>query len=323
MKILLEQIASTIGDYRAGECPTPDATHVRRWINQFDAQGREALLRETAHVLGKTYLSRARCVKFIDTVAKSADLAGTNPRSFWRGVHFLRIQQGGHSQADMLSLFAAALRTNFGIPALPSGDSDTFIYLDDVSFSGNRILNDLRNWIANTAPDVAKVHIIVMSLHTSGQYYAHGQLLKAASAAGKSIEFKWWRSVEVEDRRDHTDVSDVLRPASIPNDGQVQAYVGQMHYQPVLRTPGNLGDLSFFSSDVGRHLLEQEFLKAGCRVRQMCPNLPTRHRPLGFSFLETLGFGTMMVTYRNCPNNAPLALWVGSPWIPLFPRKNN
>jgi hypothetical protein len=300
-----------------------DANHVRRWIDQFEPQVREPLLQEAAHVLGKTYLSRVRCERFIDLVAKSEDLAGNDPSSFWRGVHFLRIQQGGQSQADMLSLFAAALKNNFGITALPGGASDTFIYLDDVSFSGNRILNDLRGWIANTAPAAAKVHVIVMALHSGGQYYADGELTKAARAAGKSIDFKWWRSAEVQDRRDHTDVSDVLRPASIPGDEQVQAYVAQMHYKPVLRTPGNLGDLKLFSSDTGRHLLEQEFLRAGCRVRQMCPNLPVRHRPLGFSFLETLGFGTMIVTYRNCPNNAPLALWVGSPWIPLFPRKNN
>lgn len=30
-----------------------------------------------------------------------------------------------------------------------------------------------------------------------------------------------------------------------------------------------------------------------------------------------------MVTFRNCPNNCPLAFWVGDPWYPLFPRLNN
>lgn len=323
MKNLLDQVASIISDYRAGELLAPDANHVSRWINQFAPQVREPLLRETAHVLSQTYLSRTTCENFIDLVAKSVNIAGNDPKSFWRSAHFLRIQQGGRSQVDMLSLFAEALKKNFGISALPNAASDTFIYFDDVSFSGNRILNDLRSWIANSAPATAKVHIIVLAFHTGGQHYAHGELMKAATGAGKSIEFKWWRLAEVQDRKDHTNVSDVLRPASIPNNQQVQAYVSQMRYAPVLRTPGNLGGLSFFSSDAGRDLLEQEFLKAGCRVRQMCPNFPARHRPLGFSFLDTLGFGTMIVTHRNCPNNAPLALWVGNPWIPLFPRKNN
>jgi hypothetical protein len=39
--------------------------------------------------------------------------------------------------------------------------------------------------------------------------------------------------------------------------------------------------------------------------------------------LVTLGFGSLIVTYRNCPNNAPLALWVDHPWYPLFPRTTN
>jgi hypothetical protein len=323
MKKLLEQVASTITDYRAGELPAPDADHVRRWINQFDESAREPVLRETAHVLEQTYLSRERCENFIRAVAKTEKLTGDDPHSFWPSVHFLRIQQGGQSQADMLTLFGETLKKKYGIGALPGGASDTFIYLDDVSFSGNRVLNDLRVWIANAAPATAKVNIIVMALHSGGQHYAQVALAKAAKEAGKTLEFKWWRSVEVEDRRDHTNVSDVLRPTELPQDALVQAYVAKMRFQPVLRTPGNVGGLGFFSSDAGRQLLEQEFLNAGCRIRQICPNLPSRHRPLGFSFLDTLGFGTMMVTYRNCPNNAPLALWVGDPWIPLFPRKNN
>lgn len=39
--------------------------------------------------------------------------------------------------------------------------------------------------------------------------------------------------------------------------------------------------------------------------------------------LVTLGFGSLIVTFSNCPNNAPLAFWVDSPWYPLFPRATN
>jgi hypothetical protein len=55
----------------------------------------------------------------------------------------------------------------------------------------------------------------------------------------------------------------------------------------------------------------------------MCPNLNKYQRPLGNMLLETLGFGSLIVTFRNCPNNAPLALWAGDPWHPLFPRTTN
>ncbi|WP_449265039.1 phosphoribosyltransferase-like protein, partial [Escherichia coli] len=55
----------------------------------------------------------------------------------------------------------------------------------------------------------------------------------------------------------------------------------------------------------------------------LCPNLSATQRPLGHITLDTLGFGSLIVTFRNCPNNAPLALWVGEPWYPLFPRTTN
>ncbi len=69
--------------------------------------------------------------------------------------------------------------------------------------------------------------------------------------------------------------------------------------------------------------MERDLLIAGVRIRGMCPNLPKQARPLGFHSLTTLGFGSVIVTFRNCPNNAPLAWWAGSPWFPLFPRKSN
>src|SRR5262249_38191325 len=88
-------------------------------------------------------------------------------------------------------------------------------------------------------------------------------------------------------------------------------------------TPGHVGKNALYSNDEGRQLLETEFLKAGARIRQQCPNLGPTQRPLSHMTLETLGFGSLIVTFRNCPNNAPLALWCGHPWYPLFPRATN
>jgi hypothetical protein len=39
--------------------------------------------------------------------------------------------------------------------------------------------------------------------------------------------------------------------------------------------------------------------------------------------LQTVGFGALIVTFRNCANNCPLGFWVDDPWYPLFPRKTN
>ena len=85
-----------------------------------------------------------------------------------------------------------------------------------------------------------------------------------------------------------------------------------------------------FSSEENRQLLERELLLAGMHIRSLSQNPSPALRPLGFSPFG-LGFGSTIVTYRNCPNNAPLALWWGDPqaapahpfarWYPLVQRR--
>ena len=115
----------------------------------------------------------------------------------------------------------------------------------------------------------------------------------------------------------------MLRPTKCPDDEAVKKYENSLKYPVKWRSPGNTGSKNLYSSDEARQLLEIEFLKAGVKIRNMCSHLNEYQRPLGNMVLETLGFGSLIVTFRNCPNNAPLALWAGNPWIPLFPRTTN
>jgi len=321
---LLASMATTTADYREGDLAAPTPEHVASWINQFDAAVQLPILREMDHVLKQTYFSRAGTRKLLAGLFQTKKLVGDDPCAFWKGVKFLDIQGGGASQKEMLALFSKVLEKECGFVASDCGTApQAFVYLDDAIFTGNRVRRDLETWVANQALAEAKVHVITIALHSGGQYYAKGKIREAARAAGKNIELTWWRAIELEDRRAQTTTSDVLRPVGIPNDEGVKAYVAAMRYPPNLRTAGNVGGNGIFSSDAARQLLENEFLKAGVRIRQMCPHLNQNQRPLGNVILDTLGFGSLIVTFRNCPNNAPLALWAGDPWHPLFPRTTN
>jgi hypothetical protein len=115
----------------------------------------------------------------------------------------------------------------------------------------------------------------------------------------------------------------VLRPTKIPDDQPTKDYVATLKFPPVLRPPGSVGGLKIFSSDANRELMEQQMLLKGVYIRTVSPHLKDYARPLGNMVLSTLGFGSTIVTFRNCPNNVPLAFWAGDPWYPLFPRKIN
>lgn len=317
-------LAGMIADYRAGEIPTPDAAHVDRWINQFPAAVRDPILTELLHVFDRTYFTRANFQTFIDSIVANANFAGATPCQFWQGVKVLNLQTAGNSQKDMIALLAASLQRQCGL-ALPSCGvtPHTYLYLDDALFSGGRIRSDLVKWVTGAAPAKAKLAVLIIGSHKLGEWYSGNKIQDAAKAAGKSIDLSWWRAASFEDRKSAVNNSDVLRPTTIPADLATRAYVTGLSQAPIIRSVGGNSPIGIFSGEPGRHLLEQEFLVAGVRVRGMCPHLNNFMRPLGNMLFESLGFGSTIVTYRNCPNNAPLVFWAGNPWYPLFPRKTN
>src|SRR5690606_4848707 len=137
---LLESIASTSADYRKGEVPAPTPEHVDRWVRQFDSGVQLPMLREIDHVLKKTYCSLDRVVAFLRGLVKTNNLVGDNPCTFWRGVTFLDIQQGGNSQTEMIALFSELLGEACGFGVDKRGKAGTaFGYVDDAICTGTRV----------------------------------------------------------------------------------------------------------------------------------------------------------------------------------------
>ncbi|OCW56111.1 phosphoribosyltransferase-like protein [Hoeflea olei] len=321
----LDAVVEKISDYREGEIAPMNAAHVDRWVQQFPEGVQEPLLAELAHVFDKTYFTRKKVNQFLSAVAVNERLTAGNPAEFWKKTTVLDIQTSGNSQHEMLATFDTVLQKACGISLSECGQAggSSYVYIDDVLFSGGRIKNDIVRWIKDAAPQNAKLVIITIAYHRLGQWRTENDILEAAKAAGKKIELSWPHVFKVEDRKKYIDNSDVLRPTAIPADRATAEYVAGLTMDPVFRTPGQLGDLGFFSTEAGRSLLEQQFLVSGVQVRGLCRHLNTYMRPLGNSMMGTTGFGSMIATYRNCPNNAPLVLWAGDPWYPLFPRKTN
>ena len=317
----LQQIALTIADYREGEVPKPSPEHVDRWVQQFDPLYQLSILEEMDHVLKRVYFSRKSTVNFLEKLLKAKKLVGDDPCAFWKDVKFLDIQLLGASQREMLVLFNEVLKEKCGLRLDRCGtEPREFVYLDDAVFSGGHIFKDIANWIACDAPADANLHVIVVALHL-GSFHYRRKLRKAAKE--KNISIQYWSLFRLEDRKTYTDTSDVLRPVLIPETREVQSYSENLTHTPVLRNRGKSGKLGVFLSESGRHHMEQEFLRAGVQICNTSRHLYDNLRPLGSTPLNTLGFGSLVVTFRNCANNTPLALWASHNWYPLFERKTN
>lgn len=324
---LLQSIATTIADYRHDQIAAPTPAHVDRWVRQFDADAQVPILQEMAHVLGKTYFSKPSVQGFLETMATHKKVVGDDPKAYWAGIRFLRIQGGGNSQKAMLKLFAEILKTKFGLDMDACGTpAGPFFYLDDALFTGNRLLNDFRDWLADGAPKTSTVQAVMIACYTGGWQYALKNVQVAGGKNGKTIKLGAKACIHLANGWEEMDTSDVLWPTALPDDADVAKYAEMLTaagFAPKLRTPGNVGKQAIFSSDAGRQVLEQQFLKYGARIRKMCPYFKEYMRPLGNCVMKTLGFGALLVTYRNCPNNCPLPLWAGDPWYPLFERRTN
>jgi hypothetical protein len=232
----------------------------------------------------------------------------------------------------MLSIFGEVLKKRCELAIDDCGsENGEFVFIDDAIFSGSSLRNDLVPWIQKKAPNMATVHVISIALYTGSEWVFRVPIAEAIKKSGKSISIKRWRAIELENQKVNRDLSEVLWPIGIPCYPDVKAYVdSQKKFVFVPRKPGGKTAHPVFSSEEGRQTLETHFLSAGVRIRGFCKDPKPILRPLGFGHFG-LGFGSTIVTYRNCPNNAPLALWWGDPdanedhpfskWYPLLPRK--
>ena len=312
---LLVSVAGTIKDYRAGEIAEPTPEHVARWISQFSSDAQVPVLRELDYVFKRTYVSKARMQRSLERII--ADFTC----EFWKTAHLLNIQKEGSSQSEMIDLLDPILRRQcgYGIGCTGLGGGN-FVYLDDAIFTGNRIITDLSDWMVEQDPEKATLRIVVIVLHRLGRYWIEQNLERIKAGREIDVSFKGY---ELENRQSYRNRSDVLWPTE-----ETYSDDDFLPRQPGERTS------TFFSGGQGRQLLESEFLNAGIRIRGLARDPAPQLKPLGYtsaSFRGTPGFGSLFVTYRNCPNTCPLALWWGDPaahpshpfskWYPLLPRK--
>lgn len=327
-----DEIVAISGDYRDEDGVVFDRAHVLRWIAQFPIEVRSVVLSQVCHILSKTYFSRSRTLKVLDRLCVHKAFSGNDPMRFWAGSNLLNIQTRGASQREMVALLRERLTMAFGSTFVTTSHlSERHIYLDDGLFSGSRVQGDLGAWVAKSSLDRLDLRCFFLSGHTLGNYMVNSSVAREAKRVQKRVTISIMNVRTFENRKANRNSSDVLWPTQLPDDVSVNAYLLRGSRFPFLpRAPSAPNVNSPFSDEISRSLLEAEFTKVGCRLVVGCQNPIDAMRPLGFSNFG-IGFGAVAVTYRNCPNNAPLALWwtggfggYGSvDWHPLFPRRGN
>ena len=263
-------------------------------------------------------------------------------------IQFLKIQQKGESQGALLDIMNEILEEWYSISLADCGKQSptTYVYLDDGIYTGNRLRYDLTEgddtaegrdavaWIPRLAPSGCRLTILMLAEHTAGFLYASEHIDRAAKK--KEIIVDYLPMKIIYNIRQQGDKFECLWPDRSTADGDnpdAGWYVKRTLWwcnknrwskSSLTRPLGVPAQETLFSSPAARKVVESTFFRAGARILKHSHQPGESRRPLGWEKLESWGFGTFFVTYRNIANNCPMVLWSrAAGWYPLFPRKTN
>jgi len=338
-KDLIGKIVKIAGDYRKGEIVPFDEHHVQKWVAQFpvSVDYQDVILGEVGHMLENFYISRDCAKSNLTRLLKSMKKENFGGCSI-ADVNFLRTQDLGKSQHEILLIADEILQEAKGISTQNCGGSNVYLYLDDCMYSGNKWRYDIKD---STQLAEAKNGMILVSYHfaiyNGGYNYAKTFVQGCLSKKGGIL--KPFSTEMYNSERFGNENLDIMWPSYVKGDECVDEYANRVRsfcenkgwgMRPLFRT-NQLASPGVFTSPKKRYIVEQAFLAAGAKMFCAAQNPAPSMRPMGFEVIATIGFGTPIVTWRNIPNNAPLALWYGDPaygpnhplgmWYPLFPRK--
>lgn len=318
MNDAIETILKVSGDYHS----PLTREKILVWVNQFDTGTKEIILRELAFVLKKGYFSKDRVVETIKKGLKKIIeiFPGTSicDFSFVQGY-----SSGGTSQQEILDILEDLISTEHGLHVDCCGNGCHFALFDDCAYSGNKLKNTAIGWIEKEGEPRKKLVVLPLVYHKKSLSYLERSIKKAALGKLAICEIKPVMMVKNEVilggsfqgyapplSCDHQEVT-----AFIENNLNT-SFIGTF-----FRPNGFILEEKFFTSLAAREVVERQFLIHGARLLNLCSSIGRSTRPLGFETLQSLGFGTPLVFYRNIPNNAPIVFWWSvKGWEPLFER---
>lgn len=320
---LCRAIANIIQNYRNLNL---GVEHVARWINQFDIDEQEIVLRGSLHLFERLYFSESVFDRFV------CDVQEYFARISIEDYSLLDCQMNGSSQKELNAKF---IRQN-GNHEINKAKRN-IVYLDDFIFTGNRIENDIANLFQKNffgIQDEHTIHIATLGHFSYGQYNSEKSLREIARKMNKNVSFTYlsYKEYRLVNNPNNLNKADVfcISSAILESNQDIKEFLeSDLRGKQNLLTRDNNNSQIAFNGFLWRDDFERILIKYGIKIIERCQSHNRYLKPLGYSSF-TPGFGATVFTYRNCPNNAPLVYWWGSleetlnpamQWYPLLPRQ--
>lgn len=333
---LIESIIKTTNDYKMPAGMKMSSEHVERWISQFYLNEQIVILEEMNQILKKYYFSRNKVKEYLKSILSNKKAFGEDVAATLKTTTFLSIQTQGNSQKHLLKIVEEILQEDYRINLKECHGTNLYFYIDDCIFTGNKFRYDIVPWInSHKFEQGSKLVTYHLALHNMGFRYASKFIEEAAQL--KHLGLVWCRHLYINSIKENNASIETLWPLKVEDINVLNYYnktkficEGNGWNSNLYRNQClNINEV-LFSSVQARNIVEGAFLRVGAKLVMAAQNPLQSMRPLGFQKLESLGFGSFFITYRNIANNCPLALWYGDPtcsanhpfskWYPLFPR---
>lgn len=352
MEKLITEIHKIIKDYRRHDIGFLYHTeitknHIFNWINQFDENDRKFVLSELLNILKKSYLTEEKTIEVLtlefETLAK--DFGYSNVTDFLNETIILDSQKSGKSQKVMLKMVKEILlkKFNYDIKNCNKKNIKFWLYIDDVLASGKTFKDDIieeinKYGLENFKNEKIKIISTFIILHKWGvrnSVYALDKILN--HEISKKIHFYRVESVD-----NYPYINYYHSDPNFNHLYPIKSEIGELflnelensferdynlnNKQHAFRNPDYPLEETFFSAKENRNRFEQIILKKGIEIYNNIGKINTASiRPLGFCppSYQTLGTGSLYITWRNISNTCPLVFWWDiNGWNPLFPRKH-
>lgn len=344
MENLISDIYQILKDYRAEENResvkiTPEK--IKQWISQFEEADREFLLSELQNIFSKRYCSKPSAMTFLKSVIDklSDDLGYGSKSDFLDNAYFLDLQADGKSQKKVLEILMDVLKINYNYDFSNIGNKSKrhYVYLDDVLCTGNTFFQNIKGWLdteengvkmlqklKNNEIDLKIAYIFIVTKNYNkkiGQFYHRVDNNFRNMITTYSL---FWLDKEIL-MPVTTNQSETVTDYETKIAEKADEHAKNKNFEPYksefYRTQNQSITEDFFSSKENRIRFENILLNKGIEILNKVNVKKDNIRPLGYSLpaYKDFGFGALLFTWRNIPNNTPLVFWYnGGGFSPLF-----
>ncbi|UTG76023.1 hypothetical protein KCG53_03485 [Neisseria subflava] len=274
---LCTAIADIIRDYRNLNL---DVAHVEKWINQFNIDEQEIVLRGSLHLFERLYFSESVFDRFVCDVQKYFAKISIEDYSL------LDCQMNGSSQQKLNDKF---IRQN-GNHEINKAKRN-IVYLDDFIFTGNRIENDIANLFQKNnlfgIQNEHTIHIATLGYFSYGQYKLEQSLREMANGMNRKVLFTFpsyekYRLVNNPNKLNEADVF-CISSAILESNQDIKKFLkDDLIGRQDLRTRDENNSQIAFNGFPWRDDFERILIKHGIEIIQMCQQHSQCLKPLGY-----------------------------------------